>query len=167
MLQSAKDFLVPQILSLESDLREREDELKATKEREIQTAQDEWLQKEAVHHQDMEVTAEEHEEHIYEEPPEVGSTLVCCYLQHSMHMPVCQIVSRRYIPDVCLPVHNLSSPPPWYTHTCMHSFQRTPQYMRRLQIPPATLSTLSLYSRPLKILQTEGEQALHTTVNVH
>ena len=163
----AENFLVPQILLLESDLREREEELKAAKEREIQTAQDEWL-KMAVHHQDMQVTAEEQEEHIYEEPPEVGSTLVLCYLQYSMHMAVCQIVSRRYIVDVCLAVRNLFSPPPWYTHTCMHSFQRTPQYTRRLQIrqlPPATLSTPPLYSRPLKILQTEGEQALHTTVN--
>ena len=44
--------------------------LKATRDKEIQTARDEWL-KEAIHHQDMRVTVEEHEEHIYEEPPEV------------------------------------------------------------------------------------------------
>lgn len=43
--------------------------VKATRE-EMQTVRDEWL-KEAVHHQDMRVTVEEHEEHIYEEPPEV------------------------------------------------------------------------------------------------
>ena len=43
--------------------------VKATRE-EMQTVRDDWL-KEAVHHQDMRVTVEEHEEHIYEEPPEV------------------------------------------------------------------------------------------------
>ena len=44
--------------------------VKATRENEMQTVRDEWL-KEAVHHQDMRATVEEHEEHIYEEPPEV------------------------------------------------------------------------------------------------
>ena len=59
--------------------------LKATRDKEIQTARDEWL-KEAIHQQDMRVTVEEHEEHIYEEPPEVRvKSLVSCFLLYSMH----------------------------------------------------------------------------------
>ena len=49
--------------------------VKATREREMQTVQDEWL-KEPIHHQDMRVTVEEHEEHIYEEPPEVSGKVL-------------------------------------------------------------------------------------------
>ena len=55
----------------------------------------------------MKVTAEEDEEHIYEEPPEVGGTLksLICVTCGTLCICQCQrageIVSRRYIVDVC------------------------------------------------------------------
>ena len=72
--------------------------LKATGEKEIQTARDEWL-KEAIHHQDMRVTVEEHEEHIYEEPPEVRGKVLSFLLLAVQYTSVVKELAKYLVGD--------------------------------------------------------------------